>query len=115
MTAQSTIAVWPTVDELAQQIRRLNGSGKKGAGALAEDLLDWMQSRNAGACLQPLAEVAEQLRKMMTDQGTVNAVALDIARWFVNGDRPDEFKLKEWAERLDRDAVAKAYEDGVNK
>jgi hypothetical protein len=38
-------------------------------------------------------------------------VALDIAKWFVNGDRPDEWKLKEWAESLDRDAIAKAYED----
>lgn len=37
-------------------------------------------------------------------------VALDIATWFVNGDRPDEWKLKEWAEALDRDAIEKAYE-----
>jgi len=40
----------------------------------------------------------------------IEKVALDIAKWFVNGDRPDEWKLKEWAERLDRDAIAKAYE-----
>jgi hypothetical protein len=38
-------------------------------------------------------------------------VALDIAKWFVQGDRPDEWKLKEWAEALDRDAIGKAYED----
>jgi hypothetical protein len=36
-------------------------------------------------------------------------VALDIAMWFVNGDRPDEWKLKEWAERLDRESIDKAY------
>lgn len=60
---------------------------------------------------RPLAVVAEELRKMMTDQGIVRSVALDIARWFVNGDKPDEFKLKEWAERLDCDAIAKAYDE----
>lgn len=44
-------------------------------------------------------------------EGARSAVALDIARWFVNGDRPDEWKLQEWVVRLDRDAVAKAYEE----
>lgn len=39
----------------------------------------------------------------------VQKVAVDIARWFINGDRPDEFKLKEWAERLESDAIAAAY------
>jgi hypothetical protein len=42
--------------------------------------------------------------------GDREKVALDIAKWFINGDRPDEWKLKEWAERLDRDAIAKAYD-----
>jgi hypothetical protein len=46
---------------------------------------------------------------------SAQAVALDIARWFVNGDRPDEFKLKEWAERLDRDAIDKAYADRASR
>lgn len=41
----------------------------------------------------------------------VKKVALDIARWFINGDRPDEWKLKEWAERLDPDAISAAYAD----
>ena len=41
----------------------------------------------------------------------VSKVAMDIAKWFVNGDRPDEWKLKEWAERLDRDAITRAYAD----
>lgn len=34
----------PEVDELAQHIRWLNGSNKMGAGALAEKLVDWLQS-----------------------------------------------------------------------
>ena len=49
----------------------------------------------------------------MSDSETVKKVALDIARWFINGDRPDEWKLKEWAERLDPDAIAAAYADRV--
>ena len=35
----------PDIDELAQQIRRLNGSSKMGAGALAERLIQWLRER----------------------------------------------------------------------
>jgi hypothetical protein len=35
----------PDVDELAQQIRWLNGSNKRGAGSLAEALVEWLRSR----------------------------------------------------------------------
>ena len=35
----------PEVDELAQQIRWLNGSNKRGAGSLAEELVEWLRSR----------------------------------------------------------------------
>lgn len=36
----------PDVDELAQQIRRLDGSHSMGAGALAEKLVEWMRARS---------------------------------------------------------------------
>jgi hypothetical protein len=38
---------WPSVDEFAQHIRWMNGGNKMGAGALAEKLLEWLQSRAA--------------------------------------------------------------------
>lgn len=55
----------------------------------------------------PHGECAAEINRL---QSLAENVALDIAKWFANGDRPDEFKLKEWAEALDRDAVAKAFD-----
>jgi hypothetical protein len=36
---------WPTVDELAQHIRWINGSNKMGAGSHAESILEWLQAK----------------------------------------------------------------------
>ena len=60
-----------------------------------------------------LSHLRQPVAGQTVPEGATSAqkVALDIAKWFVNGDRPDEWKLKEWAESLDRDAIAKAYED----
>lgn len=54
-------------------------------------------------------EAADALDSGCGADPEVQKVAVDIALWFVNGDRPDEFKLKEWAERLEPDAIAAAY------
>lgn len=76
------------------------------------------------ACVNPQCGASTNLRFPLMDEvvpllieqwnrrvpaDEVQKVAVDIALWFVNGDRPDEFKLKEWAERLEPDAIAAAY------
>lgn len=58
----------------------------------------------------PFTTTNESIARAADSNGEVSKVALDIATWFVNGDRPDEWKLKEWAERLDRYAIGKVYE-----
>lgn len=54
-------AALPSVDELAQQIRWLNGNGKTGAAALAEKLLDWLQSRAPAAAAEDADEIVEMV------------------------------------------------------
>lgn len=76
MTQSSSIATaaglvpLPTVDELAQAIRTVDGRHDLGAGVLAERLCDWLQERTSGSSRPDQADLI----------GYVDAVDLDMLR-----------------------------------
>jgi hypothetical protein len=67
-------------------------------------------ARHAAAELV-LAASAARSAEIQQLREAQSAVALDIAKWFINGDRPDEWKLREWVIHLDGDAIDKAYDE----
>jgi hypothetical protein len=54
---QAEPLAWPDVDQLAQQIRLIDGDNKMGAASLAEALLEWLRAREqAESVVEPSFE-----------------------------------------------------------
>jgi hypothetical protein len=71
---------WPSVDELAQQIRWVNGNNKLGAGSLAESILEWMQTRLATPPAAPEPELATAKRMLAQWRVDYDNKAVELAR-----------------------------------
>jgi hypothetical protein len=64
------VSNWPDVDQLAQQIRRINGDNKMGAASLAEALLEWLRARVQA---EPVAEPYRRATDADNDQSMTQA------------------------------------------